>query len=173
MAPIFLCWPTAQQSNQDNHENNNALEFRFLVLIISAYLRVKSLIVRTNVPQFVGITKTIRVDPETDKFFLWPTKNEDSKGIAASWLYSATAVMWHVRSLELLPTQAQWHQVSNTIEKATRVRVCKTLFLRQSASRKVVSRRLKKATTSVAKLYGYSCCLCYCCCCYFCSSVGF
>jgi len=32
------------------------------------------------------------------------------------------------------------HQVSNTIEKATRVRVCKTLFLRQSASSKVVSK---------------------------------
>lgn len=81
--PFSLCWPTVQQSNQDNHENNNALAFRFLVLIMSAYLRVKSLIVRTNVPQFVGITKTIRVDPETDKFFLWATKNEDSKGGAA------------------------------------------------------------------------------------------
>jgi len=51
-----------------------------------AYLQVKSLVVRTNVPQFVGIAKTIRVDRETDKFFTWATKNEDTKG----------AVMRHV-----------------------------------------------------------------------------
>jgi len=52
-----------------------------------AYLRVKSLVGRTNISPFVDLTKTIRVDRETDKFFSWRTKNEDTKG---------GAVMWHV-----------------------------------------------------------------------------
>jgi len=150
------------------------------LLIMLAYLWVKSLVVRTNVPQFVGIAKTIRVDRETDKFFTWATKNEDTKGAVMRHVCGGMEREWEGMGKGMGREEegigkgcgrdgegkgkgrqrgnvAQWHQVSNTIEKATCVRVCKTLFLRQSASGKVVSKGLKGNNHGWSHRYA-SCC---------------